>query len=516
MMTIESGKLPAVLLLALGMVSCSNSGPAPQSTVTSGAGAAAIPGTVPNAIPYTIEFQPVTLPANSLPALQAYCLAPAPSGGWYVAGGRITGLHTFTTSQQNFPPNLENPSLWWINPETLTATVLVDLTKLAPALRDPLMATNQQCYSDGTSWYIAGGYGNNSVTGKLGTFDSLMRIPLSAVAALASDNTSTAAQKNAAFAAQIETIHDPLFKVTGAVLLKTANFFVLAFGQVFDGNYNPFGTGSTQQYTQTVGFFTLKPGKLAISTKGSLGPNAEFHRRDLPMVNSIDPSNGTPRLAGFAGVFPDGKIAGLTDVVYIKEQFGELQTSVDTNLNKHFSAYQCPTVPVYDKVGKVIYYTFFGGIGHYWYFQSDSQHQVYEAATAQGRNDGLPFTEDISTVIEKADGSYQEYFSPSPISGNMLHGASVDFIPAGGSKFMPGGIVDLSTFSAGEKALVGYVYGGIEAVNPLPVEPNTGTVPTNALYKVFLTLTPSSGVPASMAHEAVGISNHQQDSGTAK
>ncbi len=95
----------------------------------------------------------------------------------------------------------------------------------------------------------------------------------------------------------------------------------------------------------------------------------------------------------------------------------------------------------------------------------------------------------------------------------MLHGASAEFIPnlAESSKFqgVAGSVVNLSAFTPGQKKLIGYIYGGIEAANPLPCKPSTGTIGTNALYQVYLTMSPWQGlVPASQAKEAVGYFTH--------
>ncbi len=503
MKSLKSIQMLITLTLAFGLAACSTvEAPKPQT--------AAIPDAVKGVIPYTVEFQPAT-GQNNLPALHAYSWAPAKQGGFYVLGGRQNlGLHMFTGGPNNFAS--PNQTLWWIDPEGLNAKQLVILTSFKNKdIADPLMATNQQSFYDASSgfWYIAGGYGITSTTGQMKTFDTLIRIPIAAVDALAQGSGGS-------LESSIEVLHNPLFKVTGGVLRKTSNYFVLLFGQSFDGNYNPFGAGFDQDYTEQVRYFQVKPGKLAIFNTGSLEANeadrneaGKFHRRDLPVVMTIDPADGSNRIAAFGGVFPKGLIAGFTDAVYIEENFGQIQKIIDAKLNKRFSQYQCPTIPVYDGIHKVVYHTFFGGIGHYWYFQSPSQHQVYQAATGQGRNDGLPFVGDITTLINRADGTYDEYIATAPIPDNELRGASVDFIPGpANTKTLPNGVIDLNSFAVGERVMIGYIFGGIDADNPLPAVTNTGTQATNAVYKVYLTRTPSDGIPASKGNEAVGAYNH--------
>jgi len=64
------------------------------------------------------------------------------------------------------------------------------------------------------------------------------------------------------------------------------------------------------------------------------------------------------------------------------------------------------------------------------------------------------------------------------------------------------GVIKLKNMPAGSKVLVGYIYGGIEAQNPLPLIPNTGTFVSNSLFAVYVTNAPSAALPASMAHES--------------
>lgn len=475
------------------------------------------PNVIPGVVPYTLEFVPVTAP-STIPSLHAYSWAPAKPGGIYALGGRtVAGLHMFTTGANNFPS--PNTVMWWINPAKPSALKVIDFKNLQnKEIADALSSTNQQGYYDESTgyWYIAGGYGIDSKTGKFKTFDTLVRIPMDTVDKMVQAPSITPEMLKS-LELGIEIIHNPLFQVTGGALHKTANYFVLLFGQNFDGAYNPFGSGFTQNYTEQIRYFQVKPGKLAVFNTGKLDENpmdpkeaGKFHRRDLPVVTTVDPATGAERVAAFGGVFPSGMIAGYTDVVYVQERFGQLQKVVDDNLDKRFSQYQCPTIPVYDSKNKVVYYTFFGGIGHYWYSQTPAQHTVYEQATSQGRNDGLPFVADITTVIHKSDGTYAEYIAPSPIPGTMLHGASIDFLPNPASgKLLPTGVIDLSRFAPGERTLIGYIFGGIEADNPLPVVPNTGTRATNAIYSVYLSMVPWGGIPASAGHEAVGQYDHR-------
>jgi hypothetical protein len=72
-----------------------------------------------------------------------------------------------------------------------------------------------------------------------------------------------------------------------------------------------------------------------------------------------------------------------------------------------------------------------------------------------------------------------------------------------------GNVVSLAAFQPGEKELIGYIYGGVEADYPLPCVPSAGTQATNALYQVYLTKSAWLGqIPATNAHEAIGYYTH--------
>ena len=154
-----------------------------------------------------------------------------------------------------------------------------------------------------------------------------------------------------------------------------------------------------------------------------------------------------------------------------------------------------------------MYHTFFGGIGHYYYFQTPSQKAAYDTVSKQGRNDGFPFVEDVSTLKLSPGGSYSEYISTKPIPGNRLLGTSCNFI-LDNSLITKGiayqnGIINLAKLPTGQKVPIGYIYGGIEAQNPLPLQPNSGTFVSNTLFTVYLTKGPTAAIPASEGHESV-------------
>jgi len=506
------------------------------------------------AIPYTLEFiqiygdtSPTPAPVNPPPppqlppdpapppALQpfhSYCVAVDPSGGWYLVGGRWwQGLHQFRSNQgaQNFLPKGTNPYLWYIDPVAKTATQLMDLRTLPASLSAPLMSTNSQCLYDPSSdsWLIAGGYGVDpaSSSGNMKVFDILLRLNPRKIATIARNTAVSPSARLQAIQAAVQVVQGAppgWFDVTGGQLRVlgpiAAPTYVLLFGQKFTGNYNPFNQSPDQDYTEEIRYFRISQNPFRVISSGRLtapsptGPNADhpFHRRDLPLVNSVDPATGSFRISALGGVFPPGLIAGYLYPVQVTVRNNQITPVIDRASVKRFSQYQCPTVVIWDAAGRTVYHTSFGGIGHYYYHYDRFQQQVYDSVTRVGRNDGLPFIGDISTFLLRADGSSAEFIAPDPIPQNKLRGTSIEFIPSpSATPFMlANGVLNLQSIQPNARIRVGYIYGGVEAVYPLPVIPSFGTLASNALYEVYLTRKPWDGIPASAAHEARGLFAH--------
>ena len=176
--------------------------------------------------------------------------------------------------------------------------------------------------------------------------------------------------------------------------------------------------------------------------------------------------------------------------------------------NQKFSQYNCPVITVYDSgPTKSVYHTFFGGIGSYYDAQTAAQHAGYEAATQQQGKDGFPFVADVSTFLQTASGTYNEFIHPNPIPGNRLVGSSIPFIVnpvlAGKGYALSNDVINLAKMPRNTRLLIGYIYGGIEAADPLPARPNTGTSVSNSVFEVYLTYKPSPAIPASQGHPSV-------------
>lgn len=461
-----------------------------------------------NALPYRLEFAAQSYSGKSpLPRLQSYSATMSREGYLLVMGGRRQGLHTFEGPPvHNFIADSSNNFMYVIDPVNGNFWSF-NVDSLSPDLAAPLQSTNQEFYHDRATdqCYIVGGYGWNAKKANMLTFNTIISFKVENMVALIKGG-----QPASKIAPIIKISHDDRLAVTGGALFRLNRNFYLVFGQNFSGQYRAFGgTDFKQKYTEEVKIFTLDRNSLKILSYGATknsDADHPFHRRDGNIVDDIDPSSGKPRITAFGGVFQEGIIAPYTYPIYISSPATPV---LDRSHNQKFSQYECPVISIYDSTvaNKTTYHTFLGGIGHYYYFQTPSQAAAYDTVTKQGRNDGFPFVEDISTFLQSADGTCKEYIATSPIPGNRLVGTSIMFVL--NNQLIPkgiaysNGVIKLGAIPQGTRLPIGYIYGGIEAQNPLPLIPNQGSFVSNTVFAVYLTRTPTAAIPASQGHESI-------------
>src|SRR5262249_5958001 len=153
----------------------------------------------------------------------------------------------------------------------------------------------------GNTLYVIGGYGRDSSTGQMVTFDTLTAIN---VPAMIADVKSGASLVN-----DVRQIHDFRLRVTGGDLGAIGNRFFLVFGQDFEGEYSPASPANfTQIYTNTIGSFQIvdQPGQpLGIADYSAQVDPVNFRRRD-GNLHAIITANGQPGLEYDGGVFTPG------------------------------------------------------------------------------------------------------------------------------------------------------------------------------------------------------------------
>jgi hypothetical protein len=499
-------------------------------------------------LPFTVTLEEVTYTDNAPPNLQSFTSAVLEDGRWLIMAGRVVGLHTFNAvdnqadpSEGNFPPESANWKMYVIDPnEGVQASF--DVSQLSDELSGPLRSTNQQFWHDEEhdTLYVTGGYGVDYADNLMVTFDTMLVMSPEKIASiLTSGETDNAIAQ--ALEAEIRVFHDNRFAVTGGYFENLGGLYYLAFGQLFFGQYSTFGrpqdslfaqrqqnqildrmesTGHdvaelrtataggvpfVQHYTEELRVFTLDPDDFNILSYGATvtsDPARSFHRRDGNFVKTVDPATGKARLAAFGGVFPPGVIGAYPQPIYIDGP-GIYEIA---DFEQSFSQYECPILITYDPDAEAVYHTFFAGISNHFYHLTDKQLADYETVTAEGRNDGLPWINDISVLVLDSDGSHSEYILPESMPDHRLLGANAEILkavsPSGATNIRYAAVpeaIDLSKMKPGESRVVAYIYGGIEATAPLPLIPNLGTSASSSVFAVTLTKTPTSVIPASKA-----------------
>jgi hypothetical protein len=116
---------------------------------------------------------------------------------------------------------------------------------------------------------------------------------------------------------------------------------------------------------------------------------------------------------------------------------------------------------------------FLGGISLYDYSFSTGQ------LTADTE---LPFVNDVTTLMQGANGVSQEFEMPSQLPG--LYGAEASFFAAPGLPQYANGVIQLDGLS--QATTLGYLFGGIHSTVPNTTDPASQTSATSALFRVVL------------------------------
>lgn len=418
-------------------------------------------------LPFTVHLERVDT-GRVLPTLQSFASGTV-DGLWVIIGGRTNGLHSFTNDPvKNFPPAAQNRRVWVIDPANWrTWSRPLSDSRLSLRLQQALSSTATESAQSGDTLYVVGGYGFLRAKKNFITFPNLTSIDLRKMVAWVKR------ESGAVYPAQfVRTTTDPALRVTGGELtIMYGKRAILAFGQTFTGGY---GGPHSQVYTGQVRNFTIDETTRGISIRNverkPLNPNYnDFRRRDYNLLPIIDIVNGERTNAAVAqsGVFT------LTNGVWtvpVEIDRNGLPTMADPTLPSTFkqgmNSYNTASFTLFDTLRDTNYMMQFGGIS-------------YEFASPSGikANAMIPFINDATTVIRRADGTYRQVLLGDarypPIidkAGKRLHfgaEASVFFDPL--TPRIGNGLVDLrgllAQYGTGDKT-IGYIFGGIAADAP--------------------------------------------------
>lgn len=452
-------------------------------------------------LPYRIELLPYQFGDAPLPTLHSYA-AGQYDGKWVLLAGRTNGLHGFDrTAANNFPPQFQNREVWVIDPLTKQSwsRSFDDATSgLTTDEVNSLSQANNQFYQRGDSLYMAGGYGfqvnQPDGTPLNSTFDKLTAIDLAGIVDWVVNGTGSAKS-------HIRQISDPLFAVTGGAMYEMAGRTHLVFGQNFQGNYTP---GTNGIYTNQVRSFEITDdgANLSIVNPSSTTPDPNYRRRDLNIVPVQRPGPGGQLEEGLlvlSGVFTTTNGAWTVPVEIDSQGNPSMDDPSDpATFKQGFNGYHSAKLGLFSEATNSMHEILFGGISLQYL---NEMGQVVTDA-------GLPFVNDITSVVIEANGNYGqhwlgEYPNLTDLAGNRLRfGANAEFFLAGGIDTYDNGVLKLD--SIGAPTIVGYIFGGLAANGPhTRGVPGVTSAASNTIFQVTLIPVPE---PGSLALALIGVS----------
>jgi hypothetical protein len=492
----------------------------------------------------------------NLPGIQSGVFAQTaptreyPSGLWVVFGGRTNGLHNFSPSgQESFPPSCQNGAIYVINPvDWQVWSTPWSQTNVPAAVYNSLSSTGQQFYQKGDTLYAAGGYsvpGTVSFTGDVSapgrnvtvtsglenlavgqTLSGLVPFPSGeevfapgTTITVINGNTITASSPTAADAtgltmaafsrefktydtltalsisglaqavidggdvakmAKIRQMSDPRLGVAGGAMEALNGRTYLAFGHNFQGGYNGSTASISQVYTDEVrSFRILDNGRtLALCGYQALRDPVNYRRRDGNLVSFIG-GLGQSELAYLGGVFSPGDNGTGYQAPIIIGPGGRVR--IDAAYQQFFNQYTTANIPMYEQRSRSMYDVLMGGIGLYYY----SDGQLTEDMS-------LPWTDNVTSLVQAADGSFQEYImSPIPAvtaGGTGYYGANSAFFANQALPASRTGVIKLDKLSS--PTVMGYMYGGIySTVQTTTSNTFSATGASNQVFQITLTPT---------------------------
>lgn len=493
---------------------------------------------------------------TNLPGLQGSVYAQTaptsdyPSGLWLVFGGRTNGLHNFVPSgEQSFPPSFQNNVVYVINPVDWQVWSLPwSQTDVPASVYSPLSSADQQYFQKDDTLYISGGYsvpGTANFTGDVSAASTTITVtsglenlavgqrvsgvlpfpsgqaifPVGTTITAINGNTVTTSRDTeaegtgvtfAAFTrefttydtltalsvaglaqavidggevarlARIRQMSDPRLAVTGGGMATLNGRTYLVFGHNFQGGYNGRTANIAQVYTDEVrSFRIIDTGRgLAITDYRAQRDPVDFRRRDGNLVSFIG-SAGQDELAYLGGVFTVGQTETGYQAPILIGSDGVAR--IDAGYQQYFNQYTTANIPLYDRRSGSMYTVLIGGISLYYY-----------ADGVLTEDTGLPWVDNVTSLVRSRDGSFQEYsMSPIPAvtaGGTGYYGAGANFFNNQALSTRRNGVISLNDLRG--PTVLGYMYGGIYST--VPATGNNTFSQTGASNQVFqITLTPT-------------------------
>ena len=411
-------------------------------------------GAIASNPPYLIEIEQTSMP--DAPKIHSFAFAQA-EGKWLFIGGRINGLHGFTTST-SFPKEFSNKSIYVVDPssgQTWSRSIFADLPFWKA---DQLRSMNMQYIQSGNKLYFLGGYGYDSTSNGLISFPLLKVIDVS--------ETINAIINGSTIAPFVREINDLRFQVTGGEMFNLGDYFYLVGGHKFMGPYRR--NINNQTYTNKISKFRIIDDGLSISISdySEAVDTVEYHRRDMNLVPAIKPDGSEKYAVLYGGVFKRGIDLPYLNPIYIDSN----SITVDYSFEQQMSQYSCAFMSVFNSRDGGMHTTMFAGM---------SLNSFNENTNTLEYDSLVPFINDITTISRNQDGSTTENISSTRF--NALVGSNAKFIINPSVPKYSNNVIKLSELSG--RTLAGYMFGGIKGQLP-----NGGpSSPSDLIYKIYIT-----------------------------
>jgi hypothetical protein len=453
-------------------------------------------------LPYKILLERYDFGAADLPTLHSYA-AGLYDGKWVLLAGKTNGLHGFdTTGPNGFLPEAQNRDVWVIDPgnkQSWHRSLEGAAGGLTAAELNSLTPTNNQFYQRGDRLYMTGGYGVQATLGDgtpvNGTFDRLSAIDLPGIVDWVMTGSGVAKD-------HIRQIASPSFRVTGGAMHEMDGRTHIVFGQDFSGNYNPNKNGT---YTNQVRSFDIVDDgtTLTIANASSTTPDPNFRRRDLNVFPVMRPSGGGAPDEGLlvlSGVFTPTFGAWTVPVEIDAAGTPSMDDpSLPGTFKQGFNGYHSAKFGLFSETRGEMHEVLLGGISL----------QYLNSQTMQVETDnGLPFINDITSVVIDPAGNYRQHWigefpAINDLEGNRLRfGSSAEFFLADGIETFQNGVIKLDELT--QPTTLGYIFGGIVANGPHTRggNPPAASAASNAIFKVIYLPVPE---PSGLLLATVGL-----------
>lgn len=414
-------------------------------------------------IPFQIEVEQASIPGT--PKIHSFAFAQS-SGKWLFIGGRINGMHGFTTST-SFPKEFSNTRIYVVDPssgQTWSRSIFADLPFW---VADQLRSMNMQYVQDGNRLIFLGGYGYDS------TANNLISFPL--VKAIDISETIDAVINGTSIAPYVRELNDARFQVTGGELTKLGDHFFLVGGHKFMGPYRR--NINNQTYTRKICKFRINDDgtSITVSDYSEWIDSVEYHRRDMNLVPAISPDGTSEYAILYGGVFKIGVDLPYVNPIYINEN----SAIVDFSYEQKMSQYTCAYMSIFNIRDGSMHTTMFAGMSLYTYNETNSTLE-YDSL--------VPFINDITTITRRQDGS--SYETIAPVRFDSLIGSNAKFILNPALPAYPNGVIKLNELNG--RTFAGYVFGGIKGRVP-----NGGpSAASDLIYRIYVT--PDAPLPVEL------------------